>query len=85
MFIEVVLARTERELSEVRYADELQWFRSHAAALQFATGYAASIERSQGRKVFVSVCQPDGTWVSLVDIRDGVADATTPPGPGPAR
>jgi hypothetical protein len=74
MFIEVILAKTEVEFSEVRYADEqLQWFKSHAAALQFAASYAATLEQTQKKKAFVSVCRPDGTWVPLHDVVPGAA------------
>ncbi len=69
MFIEVILARTGSELSEVRYGEEQwQWFRGHAAALEFAAAFAASLERSKGEKAFVSVCRPDGTWAPLKDV-----------------
>jgi hypothetical protein len=74
MFIEVVLARTDAEFSEVRYANaQLQWFRSHAAALRFAASYAASLEQNQ-TKAFVSVCQPDGSWVPLQEVRSLYVD-----------
>lgn len=67
--IEVVLAPTERELSEVRCDGAVvKWFSEHVAALAFAERYAAAMDRGDGAAPFISVCQADGRWVALREL-----------------
>lgn len=68
--IEVILAPTEHELSEVRCdGSAINWFRERTTALAFADHFAHALQRRVGIKPFVSVCQADGTWVAMDDLR----------------
>jgi hypothetical protein len=67
--IEVILAPTEHELSEVRCdGAAINWFRDRTTALAFADHFALALQRRLGTRPFVSVCQTDGTWVAMHDL-----------------
>jgi hypothetical protein len=67
--IEVVLAPTAHELSEVRCdGAAIKWFSEHAAALAFAARYASAMKGDDGATPFVSVCRTDGKWVALSEL-----------------
>jgi hypothetical protein len=67
--IEVILAPTTHELSEVRFDGEaVNRFYDHTAALAFAEHYAMAVEQEDGAKPFISVCGIDGIWVALAHM-----------------
>ena len=67
--IEVILAPTAHELSEVRFNGEaINRFYDRTAALAFAEHYAIALEQESGSKPFVSVCGIDGVWVAMAQM-----------------